>query len=700
MEDVTLAFALLLAVGLAVARLGALLKLPSVTGYILAGVLLGPSCLNLVSDELSGERLVHFTEIALMLIAFGIGEHIEFKEIGKVVRWVGYAALAETTGAFVVVGSCCYLVAWLTGAGPASWQAGDYLALALLLAAVSVATAPASTLHITQELSARGPLTSTLLGVVAIDNGLAIIYFGVAMALATLGNLSGPASLWAGLLVSLKDIGLALLLGVATGMLIDLVLHRLERHGEMLSAGLALLLLCGELARLANLSSLLAGMAAGCVIVNLDKRDVRLFKALHAFEPPIYILFFTLAGAHLHLGALGVAGWLGATYFFCRLAGKTIGAWLGAKAARSSLLVQRYLGYTLAPQAGVAIGLIFLISSEPDLSEFSAIITPVVLFGVVCSELVGPMLVRFALIQAGEARDEGGGTTGSLAAGGRSMANIFILPWTWRRLRPPARQEGVVLFGAAHHATVPGLARLATIFAHHFQAQPMSIRVVSEELLVENEKNLFFREVREVDSLGYQLATCLVRDDDVPRGLAEAVAGHDTKCLIMGYPIEGTIDRFQQVVEQVTELALCPVVVVRFCGVLHTERILVPLVSMSQLEEISAVVKALLQVGEHSITLLLLLPYNHQEQDVAAKEEELGHWLAHHKIVGSRMACKVMTTDARLATIKGEAELHDLVVMAAPPSGGKIQRLIFGSLADSVAQQCDKPMLIVHNPRP
>ncbi len=704
MEDVTLAFAVLLAIGLVVARLGALLKLPSVTGYILAGVLMGPSGFNLISSEISSERLAHFTEIALMLIAFGIGERVEFKELKKVARTVGYVGLAETTGAFVLVGAGCYLAAWLSGTGPESWLATEYFSLALLLAAVSVATAPAATLHVMQELGARGPLTSTLLGVVAINNSLAIMYFGLAMATVSHLLVSDNGSFWPTILGSMEDIGLALLLGVLTGMLIDFVLCRLQKHGEMLSAGLALLLLCGEIARMGQLSPLLAGMAAGCVLVNLDKRDTRLFKALHAFEPPIYILFFTLAGAHLHISALGTAGWVGAAYFFFRIAGKIIGSWAGAKAAHSSLMVQRYLGYALTPQAGVAIGLIFLISSDPHLEVFSAIIIPVVLTGVVCSELVGPLLTRFAVIRAGEATSEDvmPGYEGLSDKASEMMlsstALITILPWTWKPLQPPLERQGVVIFGAAHHVTVPGLARLATIFAHHFRAEPMSVRVLSEKRHVENDEKLFFREEEEANNMGYSLQKNLVRDNDVGHGLADAVAGNDTRCLLMGYPIDGTIDRFQEVVEQAAEAAMCPVVVVRFSGILHTERILVPLVSMEQLDEVSAIVKALFLVGEHSITLFHILPYDHKEKDIAAKRQELESWLHLHELTGSRFSCKVVSTDTRLAAIHKEAEQHDLVVMGAPRHS-KVHRMIFGSLADAVAQKSKKPMLIVHNPK-
>ncbi len=708
MEHVTLAFAILLAAGLTVSYLGKYFKLPSVTGYILAGLLLGPSGFGVISEDLVGQRLSHFTEIALMLIAFGVGEHIEFKEVKKVARSVGYIALAETSATFILVAIACFLATLYTQADNPFWHFPQLLSLAILLAAVAVATAPASTLHVVRELEARGPLTSSLLAVVAINNSLAIMAFGVAMAAA--GNLlaSSEASFVATILHSGREIFLALLLGVFTGLVIDFVLHKLKQRGEMLSAGLALLLLCGESARLLHLAPLLAGMAAGCTLINRDKRDVRLFRALHDFEPPIYILFFSLAGSQLHISALGASGLIGLCYFFVRLAGKIIGARLGAKAAHSPIKVQRFLGYALAPQAGVAIGLIFLISATPSLAELAAIITPVVLTGVVLSELFGPLLARFALVKAGEVGSKEltmkpmpgyeGLSAKACAEKLRSTAGITILPWIWKKLTPPPKREGVVMFGAAHHATVTGLARLATIFAHHIGAEPMAVRVLSPQKKVVDEDALFAKEEEEVRSMGYPLQKKIVRGDDVAQALSLAVVHNPTKGLIIGYPIEGTIQGFQKVVERVAEIAVCPVIVVRFFGVLHTEKILVPLVSLDQLDEVSSVVKALSKVGEHSITLLHLLPYDQPIRDVEQKEKELEAWLTLHQIKTHHgFKCKVINSESRLETIHKEAESHDLVVMGAPRRS-KFQQMIFGSLADAVCQNCQKPMLIVHIP--
>lgn len=708
MEHLTLAVAILLAFGLVISYLGKKLKLPAVTCYILAGLFLGPSGLGIISKDLVSHQLSHFIQIALMLIAFGVGEHIEFKEIKKVARTVGSIALAETMTTFVMVAASCFVVILVSMGADPFWDMARIVSLAGLLAAVAMATAPASTLHVVRELEARGPMTSSLLAVVAINNSLAIMAFGVAMAAA--GNLlsSSGGSFVATALNSGREILLALLLGVVTGLVIDVVLHKIKQRGEMLSAGLALLLLCGETARLLELSPLLAGMAAGATLINRDKRDVRLFRALHDFEPPIYLLFFTLAGSKLHLSALGAAGLIGICYFVSRLVGKVVGARLGARVANSPPAVRRYLGFALIAQADVAIGLIILLSAQAELGQLAVIITPAVLTGVILAELFGPPLTRHALIKAGEVGSmEVSASTAPGCAGLsakecterlRSTAGITMLPWTWQKLAPPPRREGVVMFGAAHHATVTGLARLATIFAHHLAADPMAVRVIPPDMPLKNENALFAREEAEVRSMGYPLLKKLVRDDDVARALALTVVRNPTRGLIIGYPIEGTIQGFQKVVEQVAEIAVCPVIVVRFYGVLHTERILVPLVSLDQLDEVSSVVKALSRVGEHAITLLHLLPYDQPVQDMKKKERELEAWINQHGIATQRgFRCKVVNTESRLQTIYQEAESHDLVVMGAPRRSS-LQRMIFGSLADAVSQNCQKPMLIVHIP--
>lgn len=292
----TLGVALLLAAGLLVAKICQRIYLPSVTGYILAGILLGPSGFDLITHESIGSDLDHFTHIALMLISFGIGEHVELKKLREHVRSVAWISVCEAICAFVFVTVAVFVTVHFTGVDMEGWQLRDHLAVSLLLGAVGLATAPAATLLVIREIKASGAFTATLLAIVAIDNGLAIMIFGFAISIAhhIMGQLGDPFYLV--FLRGFVDIGQSLILGVFTGILLDVVLRRLKSQGEMMTGGLALLLLCGELARYLELSSLLAGMAAGVILVNRAERDVRIFRALNSFEPPIYVLFLPWPG--------------------------------------------------------------------------------------------------------------------------------------------------------------------------------------------------------------------------------------------------------------------------------------------------------------------------------------------------------------------------------------------------------------------
>jgi len=709
MRDTTLVLAVLLSAGFVAAKLGQLIRLPSVTGYILAGLILGPSGFHLVTGETIGTNLEHFTQIALMLIAFGIGEHLDIKQLQNSIKSVGCIGIAETTGAFFFVAVGTYLMAVSTDVGAPGWRTIDFAALAVLLGAVSVATAPAATLLVMRELKAAGPLTTILMAVVAVDDGLAIMMFGMAVSAARHLVGFGGSSIVLAFLSSLFEIFGSLFLGIVTGLLIDYIINKLKSQSEMLTVGLALLLLCGEGARMLDLSPLLAGMAAGFTIVNRDFRDVRLFRALNAFEPPIYVLFFTLAGSQLHLSALVLAGWLGLLYFFLRVFGKIIGSFIGARIASAPKAVQYYLGYALVPQAGVAIGLVFLIQGDPELAVFSSIITPVVLAAVVISELVGPVSARYAVEKAGEAAGQGPESNfpklPMAEPGGRpgSIDQFRLIPWTWELLQPPTFSEGFVLFGTAHSATAPGLARMATLIAHHHGALPMAVQIktpgkaAANGSVWEGTMNNLAAVQNEIKSLGYSMVNEVVLADNVASGILATAQKYKTWCIVLGYPLTGTAKEFQQVVESVAQQASCPVVVIRFTGALHTERILVPVISSKDLHSVSSVVSSLSGVGRHRITLLRLMPSNSSEKELQITEQKMLFWADKERLT-PYVHCQAIATESRQETILQQVCHHDLLIMAASGSYG-FKRIFFGSLADGVARECSRPMLMVYSPR-
>jgi Kef-type K+ transport system membrane component KefB len=701
-NQATFGIAVLLAVGLLIAKLTQLIRLPSVTGFIVAGLLLGPSGFGFITVDLVGHKLDHFTQIALMLIAFGIGEHVELRRLGSVARDVAYISIAQAVAAFVLVFAATWLTAWLV-AGPEP-AGNDHLILALLLGAIAVATAPAAILHVVRELDARGPLTSTLMAVVAVDDGLAIMIFGMAVSAAH--QLAGAGgTLLQAIGACLYEIGASLAIGILTGFLIDFILHKLHNRGEMLTAGLALLLLCGEVTRLMHLSPLLAGMMAGFTIINRAERDVRLFRALNAFEPPIYVLFFTLAGVHLDLSALKPAGWVGLAYFVARVSGKYFGSWLGGYMSGATRLVRNYLGLALLPQAGVAIGLVFMISSDPRLAAWSVVITPVVLAGVVLSELAGPLFARLTIEKAGEAgtpraRPECRGKT-PLACDRwlRSSEGIRLAPWSDDSLQPAANPQGVVVFGAYHFATARALARIATILANHFHALPMSVRVLNKQdphLDVQQRADLFFPESDEAQQLGYQVMQEIIYDNPAS-GLVAAAEYNNAKAVVLGYPIGDHPLAHQGVIDQVAANVLCPVVAVRFVGTMAWDRILVPLLFLEELDELLPVLEAMATSRHPRITFHYLLHADCSLQEREDGEHRLRAW-ADSNLYDVETRCSVDAAESRLESILEEAHHHDLIIMTAARRTG-LKRRFFGSLANSVVHNCRNPVFVIYFPK-
>lgn len=698
----TLGIAILLSIGLLFAKIAQLVRLPSVTGFIIAGLVMGPSFLELVSIE-TVSKLEHFTQIALMLIAFGIGEHIEIRRLGNIASDVFYISVIQAAGAFILVTVGVFLTAWLV-AGNAANNIDNFI-LALLLGAVAVATAPAALLHVVREMGAKGPLTSTLMAVVAVDDGIAIMIFGMSMSVAH--QLAGPGTVSAvhAAAECLYEIGFSLIIGVVTGLTIDFVLNKLHNRGEMLTAGLALLLLCGEITRFLNMSPLLAGMAAGFTIINRAERDVRLFRALNAFEPPIYVLFFTLAGLHLDLSALKLAGWIGLVYFVARFIGKYLGTWLGGVMSGSSPTVRNFLGLALIPQAGVAIGLVILISNDSLLAPWSAIITPVVLAGVFFSELSGPLFARYTIEKAGEGEKireyPECGDRGPLFCKLwlRSPKGISLPPWDGNRLKPVANASGVVIFGAFHFATVRALARVATILSHYFHSLPMSLRVLETSEMKRyrksDDESLFMAETDEVKSLGYPLKTEVVFEDPAD-GVVSALEYNDARAVVLGYPVDSNPRDFHRIIDTVAANIKCPLIAVHFVGPLNCDRILVPFLSHYELDELLPVLEAMAMTTMPRITFLHLLHLDSRKEEIAVSEHQLQEWLTDN-FFDIQARYMVEAVESRLERILQEARYHSLIIMTAAHRYG-LPRMFFGSLSNSVVQNCQRTVMVVYTP--
>ncbi|MFV0399690.1 MAG: cation:proton antiporter [Oscillospiraceae bacterium] len=368
-------------------KLASLVKLPNVTGYLLAGLLLGPSLINLVTVQ-DSESLSIINDVALSAIAFSIGSEFLIKNMKKLGKSIVIITLLEVVGAVLVVFSIMYYVF------------RQPFAFSIVIASMSAATAPAATLMVIQQYRASGPLTKTILPVVALDDIFGIIVFGIAIAAAKIseGGAQGFTA-WT-FLQPFAEIAGSILLGAVLGFALAFVSKRAKNKEELLLLIVAAIVLTTGLCTWLGLSSLLACIMVGSVLFNLHSHPVRISSAIDDFTPPIYLLFFTLAGASLDLKILAQVGLLGIAYILARAAGKMLGAWAGAKVMKSERTVQRNLGLALLPQGGISIGLSVLVRQQ--LPAYAVPITTTIMFSVLVFETLGPIFAKIAIQKAGE----------------------------------------------------------------------------------------------------------------------------------------------------------------------------------------------------------------------------------------------------------------------------------------------------------
>lgn len=374
-------------------------KLPRISGYIVVGILLGHAVFNLVSPE-AVESLDPVTEIALGVIAFLIGGSLKVESLRGLGTSVTWITLLQSLGAWFLVALVLALVGPLIIPGETFWQV--YFPMAFIVGAISCATAPAATMAIISEYRAKGPMTTTLLAVVALDDAVAVVAFAIARSVSQpLVNPAAHTPLSRLLGIPLLGIVEALALGVAFGVALVYADRLLKSHRLLLVAVLGAVMLCAGIAIRLDLSLILANMAAGFVVTN-KARGEEPFLVVEEIEDILYVMFFVLAGLHFDLSMLKIAGLLALSIVIARYAGKYAGAWIGATISHAPEAVRRYLGLALLPQAGVAVGLVLL--AEKTSPVFGAAMLGGVLASVIVNELITPPLTKYALFKAGEAK--------------------------------------------------------------------------------------------------------------------------------------------------------------------------------------------------------------------------------------------------------------------------------------------------------
>ncbi|MBX7222807.1 MAG: cation:proton antiporter [Blastocatellia bacterium] len=384
---------LILLLALAGGHLVKLLKVPEIVGYFFIGLFLGPSFTAILTHDTVIAMEV-FSQIALGLILFSIGAIFEFGNLRK----VGMRTLWLTL--FIMGGTIVTVIVTLLLCGQ-NWQT------ALLLGVIATEISPIATILVLRELNSEGPLTDSITNLLALNNVGCLVVFGVAAFLVRLLG-GGPESasfvgfalretfhlLW-GLLGSVA-------LGVVLGYLLATWGGKVEEQGEVLILVLGMILIAVGATQWLGLSALITTMTLGATLINLSKESQHLFDVLGSTDPPLYAIFFVLAGAHLKLSSLAAIGLSGIGYTVARVLGKTAGAYLGAGRLGFPETVKKYLGFSLVPHAGVAIGLALQMRSI--LPAYAETIATVVLGSVLINEVAGPVITKLAIGKAGEIR--------------------------------------------------------------------------------------------------------------------------------------------------------------------------------------------------------------------------------------------------------------------------------------------------------
>jgi Kef-type K+ transport system membrane component KefB len=286
------------------------------------------------------------------------------------------------------------------------WLLGVRLEIALLLAGIAPATAPAATVDVVRELRAEGEFSRTLLGIVAIDDAWGLLIFSVLLAGAN--AMSGQAGGTEVIFHGLWEVGGALLVGISLGLPMAYLTGRIHSGEPTQAEALGLVLLCGGVAVWVEVSYILSAMVMGAVVANFATHHRRCFNAIEGIEWPFMILFFVLAGAALHVEALRAAGPLAAAYIALRLFGRYTGARIAGKLSGAPEPLRRWMGLALIPQAGVALGMALIAGQHfPDIKK---VIIPVVIGSTVIFEVLGPVVIRRIIIHVGEARSQKTGT--------------------------------------------------------------------------------------------------------------------------------------------------------------------------------------------------------------------------------------------------------------------------------------------------
>jgi len=385
--DMLLKLSIVVLIGCFAGKLAKTLKLSNIFGFVIAGIILGPSCLSLLSNQdLSSLSII--TEIAVAIVAFKIGSEFVLKDMKRLGKTFVIITFSEVFGTMLFVFAALYFLL------------RQDVVFSLVMASLAAATAPAASIMVMRQYRADGPVTRTLLPVTALDGVLGVLFFGIIISITRAAELGTGAGVWQLLGRPFMEILGSLALGAVLGSCLTFFGQKAGDNDELLVFTIAMILASTAVAKALGLSSLLTNIAMGAVLVNLTPNSNRVFFGLNNFTPPIYLIFFTLAGARFDAGILLKVGLVGLAYLLARACGKIAGAWLGSKWAKAESSVQRHLGVALLPQGGLSIALALLVLQH--VPEKSVAVVAISIVSVLLYEVVGPSIAKFAIQKAGE----------------------------------------------------------------------------------------------------------------------------------------------------------------------------------------------------------------------------------------------------------------------------------------------------------
>ena len=415
--QILLSLSIALLAGLMLSRVAKLLSLPAVTAYLVAGILVGPFLLGAIdisslptfgfsSLDISSEKYSLLSKVALGFIAFSIGNEFrvpQLRKIGKQATIIGiFQALITTLVVDVALIALHFAMK-------------DTLSLsaAIVLGAIATATAPAATLMVVRQYKAKGPLTDILLPVVALDDAVGLVVFAASFGVAKSLSL-GDVNILSVILEPILEVVLSLALGFVMGLLFTFCEKFFHSRSKRLAMSVTFVLLTVALSMIkfeiggihVAFSSLLVCMMLGAVFCNICDFSEELMDRIDRWTAPLFVLFFVLSGAELDLSvftSLAIVT-VGFVYIVARSIGKYSGAYISAKAVKCDEKIVKYLGVTLLPQAGVALGMAI---QAKELGADGHIVASITLFAVLVYELVGPLLTKIALTKAGDIKPEG-----------------------------------------------------------------------------------------------------------------------------------------------------------------------------------------------------------------------------------------------------------------------------------------------------